>query len=126
MPQEDHGTCELNHAEEILWVILPANNDATIVMEPSKQTCNFPATTVAAQGATVLGDGSTSVPAVRRDPRRTVRVPVDPTDHCRTLCRRSIAPAFAAGIGAAAWVRRAWLHSAKRRPRAGGPEAPGG
>src|SRR6204780_3033450 len=67
MPQEDHGTCELNHAEEILWVILPANNDATIVMEPSKQTFNFPATTVAAQGATVLGDGSTPVPAVRRD-----------------------------------------------------------
>src|ERR1700691_3748156 len=54
MPQEDHGTCELNHAEEILWVILPANNDATIIMEPSKQTFNFPATTVAAQGATVL------------------------------------------------------------------------
>src|SRR6202049_3168880 len=67
MPQEDHSACQLNHPEEILWVILPANNDATIIMEPSKQAFNFPATTVATQGATVLGDGSAAVAAMRRD-----------------------------------------------------------
>ena len=67
MPQEDDGTCELNHPEEILWVVLPASDDATIVMEPSKQTLDFPTTTVPAQGATVLGNRSAAVPTVRRD-----------------------------------------------------------
>src|SRR5713226_5723986 len=67
MPQEDYSASKLNHPEEILWVVLPANDDATIIMEPSKQALDFPATTVAAQDAAVLGDGSTAVPAVRRD-----------------------------------------------------------
>src|ERR1700686_4003112 len=67
MPQEDHSACKLNHPEEILWVVLPANDDATIIMEPSKQALDFPATTVAAQHAAVLCDGSAAVPAVRRD-----------------------------------------------------------
>ena len=58
---------QLNHPEEILWVVLPANDHATIIMKPSKQTLDFPATTVAAQHAAVLGDGSAAVPAVRRD-----------------------------------------------------------
>src|ERR1035441_128535 len=71
MPQEDHSACKLNHPEEILWVILPANDDATIIMEPSKQAFDFPATTVAAQGATVLRDWSAPVPAVRGDPFHT-------------------------------------------------------
>src|SRR5665213_2470479 len=67
MPQEDHSASKLNHPEEILWVILPTNDDATIIMEPSKQAFDFPATTVAAQGAAVLRDWSAPVPAVRSD-----------------------------------------------------------
>jgi hypothetical protein len=67
MPQEDYSACELNHPEEILWVVLPANDDATIIMEPSKQTLDFPATAIAAQHAAVLGDRSAPIPAVRRD-----------------------------------------------------------
>jgi len=67
MPQEDHSACKLNHPEEVLWVILPANDDATIIMEPSEQALNFPATTIAAQHAAVLGDGSAAVPAMRGD-----------------------------------------------------------
>src|SRR6266852_2613979 len=67
MPQEDYSASKLNHPEEIIWVVLPANDDATIIMEPSKQTLDFPPTTVAAQRAAVLGDRSTAVPAVRRD-----------------------------------------------------------
>jgi hypothetical protein len=67
MPQEDDSASKLNHPEEILWVVLPANDDATIIMEPSKQALDFPAATVAAQGAPVLGDGSAPVPAMRRD-----------------------------------------------------------
>ena len=67
MPQEDDSACKLNHPEEVFWVVLPASDDATIIMEPSKQTLDFPATTIAAQRATVLRDGFAAVPAVRRD-----------------------------------------------------------
>ena len=67
MPQEDYSASQLNHPEEILWVVFPANDDATIIMEPSKQALDFPATTIPAQGAAILGDGSAPVPAVRRD-----------------------------------------------------------
>src|SRR6266404_5830275 len=67
MPQEDYSACKLNHSEEILWVVLPTNDDATIIMQPSKQTLDFPATAVAAQHAAVLGDRPAPVPAVRRD-----------------------------------------------------------
>src|SRR5579863_7350212 len=54
MPQEDEGTSKLHHPEEILWVIFPANDDATKVMKPSEQTLDLPATPVAAQHATIL------------------------------------------------------------------------
>jgi hypothetical protein len=49
-------------------VVLPASDDATIIMEPSKKTLDFPAATVAAQCAPVLRDRFAAVPAVRRDP----------------------------------------------------------
>jgi hypothetical protein len=67
MPQEDDSACELNHPEEILWVVFPANDDATIIVKPSKQTLDFPATTIAPQRAAVLCDWFAPVPAVRRD-----------------------------------------------------------
>ena len=67
MPQEDDSACELNHSEEILWVVFPANDDATIIVKPSKQTLDFPATTIAPQRAAVLCDWFAPVPAVRRD-----------------------------------------------------------
>ena len=67
MPQEDHSACKLNHPEEILWVVFPANDDATVVMEPSKQALDFPATTIAAQPATVLCCGRDARRFVRRD-----------------------------------------------------------
>src|SRR5271170_6703639 len=67
MPQEDHGAGQLHHPEESFWMVLPARDDTTIIMEPSKQTLDFPATTVAAQHAAILGDGFAAVPAVRRD-----------------------------------------------------------
>ena len=46
---------------------LPANDDATVIMEPSKQTLNFPAATIAPEDATVLCDWFAPVPAVWRD-----------------------------------------------------------
>ena len=67
MPQEDHSTSKLHHPEEIVWIVFPANDDATIIMEPSKQALDFPAAMVAAQRATVLCDRSAPIPSVRRD-----------------------------------------------------------
>ena len=54
MPQEDHSASELNHPEEILWVVFPANDHATKVMKPGEQALDFPATPVAAQHAAIL------------------------------------------------------------------------
>src|SRR5271154_698409 len=67
MSQEDHGASQLNHPEEILWVVFPANDDTTIIMEPSKQALDFPATAVTAQRTAVLGGGSAPVAAMRSD-----------------------------------------------------------
>jgi hypothetical protein len=57
MPHEDDRASKLKQAEEILWVVFPANNDAAKIMPPSEQAFDFPAATVAAQAATILGCG---------------------------------------------------------------------
>jgi hypothetical protein len=67
MSQEDHSACKLNHPEEILWVVLPANDDTSIMMKLSKQALGFPATTIVSQHAAFLSDRSAPVPAMRRD-----------------------------------------------------------
>ena len=54
MPQEDNSASELNHPEEILWVVFPANDNATKVMEPGEQALDLPTTAVTPQAATVL------------------------------------------------------------------------
>jgi hypothetical protein len=54
MPQEDDGASELDHPEEIFWVVFPANDGTTKVMKPSEQTFHFPPTPVAAQNPAVL------------------------------------------------------------------------
>jgi hypothetical protein len=46
MPQEDDGASELEHPEEMFWVVFPANDGATKVMKPSEQAFDFPATPV--------------------------------------------------------------------------------
>ena len=67
MPQEDNGASELNHPEEILWVVLPANNSSTKIMQPSKQPFDLPTATVATQAAAVLSRGRDAHTFVRRD-----------------------------------------------------------
>ena len=54
MSQEDHGASEVNHPEEILWVVFPANDDATIVMEPSEPPFDLPPTPVAPKDTAIL------------------------------------------------------------------------
>src|SRR5260370_2769034 len=53
MPQEDDGASELDHPEEIFWVVFPANDDATKVMKPGEQAFQFPARRIAAESTPV-------------------------------------------------------------------------
>src|SRR5271168_347539 len=74
MPQEDEGASELDHPEEILWVVFPANDGTTEVMKPGEQTFHFPATPVAAQGTTILRRGGDADGFVGRDKLHAVAV----------------------------------------------------
>jgi hypothetical protein len=67
MPQEDNSASELNHPEEILWVVFPANDSATKVMKPSKQALDLPTAAVTTQSATVLSCGGHAHKFVRSD-----------------------------------------------------------
>src|ERR1700681_3814241 len=72
MPQEDNGTSELNHPEKILWVVFPANDRAAKIMQPSKQTFDFPTAAVATQAATVLSRGRDAHKLMRGDELHSV------------------------------------------------------
>ena len=54
MPQENNEAAELKHAEEIGFVIFPAADQSAKVVEPGKESLDFPAPAVAAQFAAVL------------------------------------------------------------------------
>jgi hypothetical protein len=54
MPQEDNEASELEHAEEIGFVIFPAGDQSAEIVEPGKEALDFPAPTVATQFAAVL------------------------------------------------------------------------
>jgi hypothetical protein len=55
MPEENAGAGELDHAEEVLGVILPASHGAAEVLEPHEEALDLPAPAGATQRAPVLG-----------------------------------------------------------------------
>src|SRR6266446_1171621 len=67
IPQEDDGACELDHPEEIFWVIFPANDSTTKVMKPGEQALDFPAPPVTTQNAAVLRGSCDAHKFVGRD-----------------------------------------------------------
>src|SRR5579863_1506563 len=75
MPQENNEATELEYAEEIGFVIFPTAEQATEIVEPGKETLDFPAPTVATQFAAVLGIFSTAVVLVGRDEPDAVFLP---------------------------------------------------
>ena len=75
MPQEDDRASELNHPEEILWVVFPANDNATKVMKPSEQALDLPTAAISTQTATVLRCGSHTHKFVGRDELHAVALP---------------------------------------------------
>src|ERR1700687_2044973 len=72
MSQEDDSACELNHPEEILWVVFPANDDTTKVMKPSEQALDLPTAAISTQATPVLRCGGYAHNFVRRDELHTV------------------------------------------------------
>ena len=68
MPQEDDDeAAELEHTEEIGFVIFPTADESAEIMKPGKEALDFPAPTVATQFAAVLGALATTVVFVGRD-----------------------------------------------------------
>src|SRR3979490_582907 len=67
MPQEYDGASELEHPEEIFWVVFPANDGATKVMKPGEQAFDFPATPLAAHHPADLRRRCDAHEFVRRD-----------------------------------------------------------
>jgi hypothetical protein len=54
MPQQDADASELDEAEEVLGVAVPAIRDAAIVEEPGEEALDLPAPDVATQCSAVL------------------------------------------------------------------------
>jgi hypothetical protein len=67
MPQEDDGASELDHPEEIFWVVFPANDGTTKVMKPGEEPFDFPAPPVTTQNAAVLRGSCDAHKFVGRD-----------------------------------------------------------
>ena len=75
MPQENNGAAELQHAEEIGFVIFPTTHQSAEVVEPGEEALDFPAAAIAAQFAAVLGARAATIPLVRGDESNAVFLP---------------------------------------------------
>ena len=67
MSHEDDEAAELEHAEEVGFVIFPAADESAEVVEPSEEALDFPAAAVATEFAAVRGVLSAAVVFVGRD-----------------------------------------------------------
>jgi hypothetical protein len=47
LPEEDNEAGELNKAQEILGMVLPADEDSTLPLDPSEEAFNEPAAHIA-------------------------------------------------------------------------------
>ena len=65
MPQKNDEASELEHTEEIGFVIFPAADKSAEVMEPGEKAFDFPAATVTTQFAAVLGILPAAIELVR-------------------------------------------------------------
>src|SRR6266498_6132370 len=66
-PEEDNKAGELDKAEEVLGVVLPADEDATLPLYPSEETLDEPPSHITAQAPPILSGRLGSVGPVRRD-----------------------------------------------------------
>src|SRR3972149_10038962 len=74
MPQEDDEAAELEHAEEIGFVQLPASDQSAEVMQPGEEPFDLPAAAIAAEFSAILGS-ILAVAAIRSDHADAVLAP---------------------------------------------------
>src|SRR6186997_2255114 len=67
MPEEHSRAGELNHAEEILGVILPTGHGPSGVVEPGEEAFHLPTAPTPAERAAVLSGWPAASPAMRGD-----------------------------------------------------------
>ena len=67
MPQKDDEAAELQHAEEVGFVIFPSADESAEVVKPGEEALDFPAAAVTAQFAAILGILPAAIILVRRD-----------------------------------------------------------
>ena len=65
--EEDYQASELDKAEEVLWVILPSDEDATLPLNPCEEALDHPAPCVSPQPASILCSRFAAIGSVRRD-----------------------------------------------------------
>jgi hypothetical protein len=75
MPQEDHEATELEHAEKVGLVIFPTADQSAEIVKPGEKAFDFPATTVSAQLAPVLGALAVAIVLVGRDEPNVMFLP---------------------------------------------------
>jgi len=75
----------MEHAEEIGFVIFPAADQSAEVVQPGKEAFDFPAATVAAQFAAVLGAFPATIELVRGDQPDAVLFPEAPVERIAVL-----------------------------------------
>jgi hypothetical protein len=75
MPQQDDEATELEHAEEVGFVIFPATHQSTEVVKPGEEAFDLPTPAISAQFATILGIFPTTIVFMGRDESDAVLLP---------------------------------------------------
>ena len=75
MPQQDDEATELEHAEEISFVIFPAAHQSTKVVKPGEEAFDFPTAAIPAQFATILGIFPMTIVLMGRDQSDAIFLP---------------------------------------------------
>src|ERR1700760_2639893 len=66
-PEEDDQASELDEAEEVLWVILPSDEAATLPLNPCEEALDHPSPCISPQPASILGGRPATVGSMRCD-----------------------------------------------------------
>src|SRR3970040_124519 len=98
MPQEDDEAAELEHAEEIGFVKLPAREQSAEVMQPGEEPFDLPAAAIAAECSAILGS-ILAVAAIRSDHADAVLAPQLSVERIAVVSRIANHP-FGRGPGA--------------------------
>jgi hypothetical protein len=67
MPEQDDEATELEHAEEVGFVVFPAAHQSTEVVKPGEEAFDFPTAAITTQFATILGIFPTAIVLMGRN-----------------------------------------------------------